>query len=951
MFGFGKKAKLIAETPRQLFDGEIEKKLKVAMEIADLVQWEYDFVADEFIFNDEYYALIGTSARDQGGYRMSSGLFMERFVYTEDRVKVGEEIQHVAASDDPEFTGSITHRMVRPDGGIRTIHSRYKAIRDDQGKIIRALGTTQDMTELKARQIELAETEERLRLAMDLAKIVEWEYDVASDTFTFNDEFYSLYGTTAEKEGGYQMRSTVYTERFVYPDDRQLVGIEIAKALQTANPHYSTQISHRIVRLDGEVRHVVVRFAVVKDEAGKTIRTYGANQDITNQLATDDSLHQQKSLMSDVLKTIPDFVFWKDRECVYQGSNLNFAVAAGLTSSEEIVGKNDFELAWKKEEAEKYRADDKAVMDSGTEKLNFVETRRQADGKETMVSTSKVPLFDKDGKVTGVLGIFRDITESRTQQIKAIEAERKFLSLFQNMKEGVAIHSVERDKRGAIVNYKILEMNPAFTLHTGLIQDTVIGKLATEAYGVGKPPYLEMYSQVIQTQKTDSFETYFEPLKRYFLVSVVPLSSELFATVFMDVTDEREKSRALEENEQRLDAIYNNAPDAIYLYDLKGTFVDGNRAAEQLTGYQKEELIGTSFLDQGLLAGSDLIKAAGNLAANVLGKSTGPTEYAIHKKDATIVTANIRNYPVAIGDKKLVLGIARDISNEIKSQIELRKFKLGIEQSADAVFTVDMENKITYVNPQFTRFYEYSKEEIIGQQVCILEATPSSDAEVKTLMDTLSRHESVLRQTQSRKKSGEIVIVENSISPIIDQNDQIIGTLVIDKDVSLRQKVEIELKKFKQGIERSDDVVFMTNKEGLFTYVNFAFTDLYGYEFDEIRAMTPRILKSGKQSGEFYVDFWNTLIKGSVVSAKLFNKTKNGMLVTMKITASPIIDDTKQVVGFLAIQRDVTKEEEKEAALAQRAEELGRLNKVMVGRELKMVELKRENELLRQRNA
>ncbi|MCX6696614.1 MAG: hypothetical protein NTV84_03490, partial [Methanoregula sp.] len=82
---------------------------------------------------------------------------------------------------------------------------------------------------VEGRQAEerLTRSQIQLAAAMDLAHIVNWEYDVASGIFTFNDRFYALYGTTAEREGGYQMPAEVYAREFVHPDEAGMVADEV----------------------------------------------------------------------------------------------------------------------------------------------------------------------------------------------------------------------------------------------------------------------------------------------------------------------------------------------------------------------------------------------------------------------------------------------------------------------------------------------------------------------------------------------------------------------------------------------------------------------------------------------------------------------------------------------------------------------------------------------------
>jgi two-component system, cell cycle sensor histidine kinase and response regulator CckA len=114
-----------------------------------------------------------------------------------------------------------------------------------------------------------------------------------------------------------------------------------------------------------------------------------------------------------VMDNLPQFIFWKDRNSVYLGCSQNFARVAGFDSPDAIVGKTDFDLAWKREEAEYFRKVDQEVMSSGVARYHIVEPQLQADGREAWLETSKVPLFNDAGEVVGILGTWADITEKR----------------------------------------------------------------------------------------------------------------------------------------------------------------------------------------------------------------------------------------------------------------------------------------------------------------------------------------------------------------------------------------------------------------------------------------------------------------------------------------------------------------------------------------------------------
>jgi diguanylate cyclase (GGDEF)-like protein/PAS domain S-box-containing protein len=132
-------------------------------------------------------------------------------------------------------------------------------------------------------------------------------------------------------------------------------------------------------------------------------------RDVANREIAHESLFAAHEMLRSVLDTIPQRVFWKDRESRYLGCNDLFARDAGAGSPAEVVGKTDAELAMR-EHAAKYRRDDEAVMSSGQAKLGYEEPVSRADGSTGWLETSKVPLRDIEGGIIGVLGTYQDIT-------------------------------------------------------------------------------------------------------------------------------------------------------------------------------------------------------------------------------------------------------------------------------------------------------------------------------------------------------------------------------------------------------------------------------------------------------------------------------------------------------------------------------------------------------------
>ncbi|MCC6446706.1 MAG: PAS domain S-box protein [Armatimonadetes bacterium] len=136
----------------------------------------------------------------------------------------------------------------------------------------------------------------------------------------------------------------------------------------------------------------------------------------------------------------------------------------------------------------------------------------------------------------------------------------------------------------------------------------------------------------------------------------------------------------LRHSEEQLKIMFEYAPVGYYLSNTRGTFITGNRAAEQIAGYAKEELIGKSFLKLNLLPPSEIPKAAIRLVRNILGHPTGPDEVVLNRKDGSQATLEIHTYPVKINDQSLVLGVVRDITERKQAEEELRQAHQLLEQ-------------------------------------------------------------------------------------------------------------------------------------------------------------------------------------------------------------------------------------------------------------------------------
>ncbi len=390
------------------------------------------------------------------------------------------------------------------------------------------------------------------------------------------------------------------------------------------------------------------------------------------------------------------------------------------------------------------------------------------------------------GRVIRLYGSTQVITDQKKNELALRASEARYHNLFDSMQEGFALHELICDDGGAPVDYRFLEVNPAFEALTGLTRERVLGRTVREVLPGTEAYWIETYGRVAQTGEPTRLENRSEKLGRTFEVVAYSPYPGTFATIFTDVTERKRTEQDLRTSEERFRKTYFTSPEAISITRLSdGHFVSVNPSHMQMMGYAEAELVGTPAIRlwknpeerNTLVALVSAGQEVRDFEATLLSR----------RGEIDVVLSATR---IELDGIAHMLNFTHDVTDRKRAQARVRELTSAVEQSPASIVITDTTGIIQYVNPKFTQVTGYSYEEVIGQNPRVLKGGYTTGQEYQHLWGTISAGGEWLGEFHNRRKDGTYFWESARISPILNEHGAITHYLAVKEDITARKQHE-----------------------------------------------------------------------------------------------------------------------------------------------------------------
>lgn len=682
-------------------------------------------------------------------------------------------------------------RFFRKDGSIVYVTLSVVCQRNDDGSANRFLSSYIDITERKLAEETLLKAENHFRglieKAPDGIALIN-----AEGRFTF-------ISPAAKKMFGFSSDEIVefHPDELTHPDDLPKVLDEVSKAF-TDNSYIPT-LQYRFRSKDGSWRWIESSFTNLFDNPD--IEALVVNfRDVTDRRQYEEMIHHERIMLRTLIDNLPDPIYILDKEGRKVVANKADVDNIGYNVEAEVFGKNDLDL-FAGEIGLRGHADNMSVITSGNPIINREENFIDKDGMQRWLLTSKFPLYDAHGQITGLVGLGYDITERKRADDFLIRNEEKYRLLFKNNPQTMWIYDLE--------TLAFLEVNDAAVMKYGYSKEEFLNMTLKDIR-----PEEDIEKLLVDTSVTSAIYNFageWRHKTKNGEIRFVEITSHLIEfgnksarlVLVNDITDRKTVQEEIIRSKEIYKAFFDDDLTGDFISSVDGKLIDCNPAYIGMLGFDSKEQamqvdLSTLFPGHpGRRYLIELVSEHGRLTEYEfeLVRVDGKPLYAI---------ANIIGLFDEEGKLESIKGYIIDNTRRKLAEMELVKLSRAVEQNPASIIITDVKGNIEYVNPKFSQLTGYSFDEVVGKNPRILKSGFTPDEDYTQLWKSILSGKEWQGEFQNRKKNGEIYYESVLISPISDEKGNIMSFLAVKEDITGKKSLMEDLIAAKEKAEESD---------------------------------------------------------------------------------------------------------------------------------------------------
>ncbi len=399
------------------------ERLELMAKAGNIGLWDWDLQTNKVYFSPEWKRQIGYLDHEiTDDYRE-----WESRVHPDDLARATATVQSFLKNPCPGYKNE--YRFRHRDGAYRWILTTASLVNDEKGRLVRMLGSHIDVTDRREEEEVLRQSAETLRRAQAAAGIGSWWYDPTTQISQWTDEMFRIFHLPV----GAQIPSYSEYKNLFHSDDWEMLDAAVTRAVEEAR-RYNLEL--RIIRPDGQTRHVNSICEPVKTDKGTVRQLIGTLQDITDRKAAEAALLAGRQKYQSLFESIRDSILVVDTERTIVECNQAFLETFGY-DKEHILGKNTLYLY---SDERQFQEMGKAIKDHRGEK-NFVYTvnYKKKSGEIFPGETGVFYLKDTDGNISGMIGLIRDVSERKKREDQVRKSEARFRTMVENLFDAVVV--------------------------------------------------------------------------------------------------------------------------------------------------------------------------------------------------------------------------------------------------------------------------------------------------------------------------------------------------------------------------------------------------------------------------------------------------------------------------------------------------------------------------------